>query len=1578
VTDDPKAHLDDLAQRIELASQKSDQQRVARLELERALAHEWADDPDTAAESFARAAKANPELLAAVREARRAALDLDERVEWLDRELDLDGRRRGELLVERARALEASGADGRVVVEAWQAARAALPEDDEVLIGLEAALLRSSEFEELTVHWTRLSRASVKDASLAASYQCARGRAFEARGDDAAAEEAYAEALVLEDVPGPAREGLRRSLLRRKSFGKLVALLVEDADRDPSARVRRLYEAARIAEMRLDDPSNAIALLTRARDAAPSYPALDARVIEELVRLLEEQGDVHAAAAARKDRIAFETEAPMRAVEERRLALELEAMNDLNGAVDALERARAIEPLDEVSLAMLDRLLATLGRDEDRVGLWIAEATRAPDGLRGARAYVRAASIAEDTLGRSDDALKMLRSAWATRPGDEDALDAQLRILARSTNEEEKARRAAAVDLLVRAADLTQDPALRIAHLEKAATILEEYDPARAAELYNRVLALSPTRRFAVVALQRVLHRAGDHAALAAMLEREAEQTSDPEHAATLRLRAAEVFHRDANNIERAVALLRRILDVRPDHEGALLALLACHEQTGRLDDAREALRKLLPLRWAEAVPQQLAIAELSRRVGDSEGVIAALREVLAAAPDHPIALRDLARVLRRERRWEEAAEATLAVDPVLAGELFEWRVGDDERAAAAYARANEPAAFNGLCRIAERRRDVPSLEKLYARDEFRLADLLLRTGGDPARAATLLGGHADDVDSVRTLYEACVRAGDEDSVFSALAAFAAKTTDPRAKHRAHVQRFRSKGAISDALAAKRLFPDDLRVRGFLADAAEGDERIAALEALTNDERDPSCRFLLHLRLAALLDEKRALPHALSALELDPASPTAAAMTISVATKLGDRAARLRGERVAAEIARDTATRTRHLLTGASLAREIEGQDAVATELIDAALAADPDSVEASTAATQHLIGRDPATLLSLLYRAAFATQKGERIVALAREAASLADALGEHDRAAALLGRARSFDPRNVGVLVDLGDVLRHQGAWAEAGRAYDEAIASGSETSHRELLARAHRAIAELAEGPFSDPLRAIVSLRAVIRLEPNDLDAQRRLAAVLGRQGQPLEADQILTAIAQNPQVEKHVRLATLDQLCELRLANKDKATAEQALRERVKLDPALRGESWTKLEEFHKQHMRADESLADTLNELVVDASADPSWLLELADIELRLGRERAAILHLRMASKMGPDDVRPLVALAGALLAIAENDEAAKVLHQLVQRDPTNAEVLAARERALLGSSAREEALVVSELRAWLGQVDDSGRFRSRRVHPNAPREGVLDDTTLVKSVLPRGAPHAVFNVLRVVARAVPKLSPPQPLSAYGLSSRDRLTSKSGHPLRLLVDRLCVALGLEKIEVYVHNANDGAVEIEPHDPPSLIVPSYLLSLAEMEVVFAVARALARFALGGYAIDKLGARGIAAAIAAAVAPLGGTLPVVDAEDIERRITKALDRHARKSLEPLAPNVKPFDPEALIRAVEQGAIRVAYLLSGDLGSALTNVRRRERIHVGELGREGTSTGDLIRFALGDESVALRKQLGITWASG
>jgi hypothetical protein len=100
----------------------------------------------------------------------------------------------------------------------------------------------------------------------------------------------------------------------------------------------------------------------------------------------------------------------------------------------------------------------------------------------------------------------------------------------------------------------------------------------------------------------------------------------------------------------------------------------------------------------------------------------------------------------------------------------------------------------------------------------------------------------------------------------------------------------------------------------------------------------------------------------------------------------------------------------------------------------------------------------------------------------------------------------------------------------------------------------------------------------------------------------------------------------------------------------------------------------------------------------------------------------------------------------------------------------------------------------------------------------------------------------------------------------------------------------------------------------------------------------------------------------------------EDLSRRIQKAVSRKARRQLEEVGSRVQAFDAPRFALAVDQAAIRAAYLLTGDLTSALDHLRRAEDVQ--DIGRAETSTGDLIRFALGNDAATLRRRLGTSIA--
>jgi len=56
------------------------------------------------------------------------------------------------------------------------------------------------------------------------------------------------------------------------------------------------------------------------------------------------------------------------------------------------------------------------------------------------------------------------------------------------------------------------------------------------------------------------------------------------------------------------------------------------------------------------------------------------------------------------------------------------------------------------------------------------------------------------------------------------------------------------------------------------------------------------------------------------------------------------------------------------------------------------------------------------------------------------------------------------------------------------------------------------------------------------------------------------------------------------------------------------------------------------------------------------------------------------------------------------------------------------------------------------------------------------------------------------------------LEAFGLSTRDRVTSRQDHPLRLLSERIARVLDVGEFELYVHRVRNRGVAVELSNPP----------------------------------------------------------------------------------------------------------------------------------------------------------------------
>ena len=453
--------------------------------------------------------------------------------------------------------------------------------------------------------WVHVERATVLDRRL---------------GQTEAARLSLERAAAFEPAPGPVRDALSRHLVRHDETGTLVESLSVEAEheRDDDRAARLLYTAARLVTDKLGAPSgvadpkgranvpgepDAAHLLTRASARAPRTSPTGRRILAELIRLLEISGAQEQAAEVRQKRLALFTSAggassEVIAHEHVRLSEVFDGLGRADQVAFHAERALALDPDDASTRDRLDRALQRLGKHEDRVRTWVGEANAMRPLPARIAALLRAADIAERHLRRPDEAVAHLRAGWAVDPGNAaifEALSALLAPPARDPDTDGRGVRSR-IELYAQAAQVATDNPRKVALLEKLVSIWEDElgQPTRAIEEIDKILALEPKRRTAILALGRNAQRAGDHKQLARALLAEADLTEDKALERRLLLRAAEVLDSRLNDRDRALLYVDRALRIDPADGDALRARFRVHEKAGRFEEARKTLLQII------------------------------------------------------------------------------------------------------------------------------------------------------------------------------------------------------------------------------------------------------------------------------------------------------------------------------------------------------------------------------------------------------------------------------------------------------------------------------------------------------------------------------------------------------------------------------------------------------------------------------------------------------------------------------------------------------------------------------------------------------------------------------------------------------------------------------------------------------------------------------------------------------------------------------------------------------------------------------------------------------------------------
>ncbi len=1617
---DTTSALSDARRRAEMAA-SGDRTGLARARVELAILLEVVKrDPAAALAEYRAAHAIAGSLLFAIAGARRLTplRPIGPALSLLEAELRLAGDPpfRALRLFELGRLLAAGGSAPERTCQAFRDLLALEPEHPGALRGLEVALFAMpratdtpAQLEAIAAHLEFMANAWGEEQKLAAWLQIERGGWLEKLGRSDTARAAFDAALAQSPGLGPVRDAVTRHFLVRRRIPALMQAWAEEAalEHDEARAARLLYAAARLASERLSQPITAIDLHERVITLADGSPVTRRAALRELARLYEAAGNTEAMVATEARLLALGRDAEQ-TFYHRRLA---RGFLKLGRFAEVVEHARAVLRVDPDDVGMRDQLddaLRALGQHEQRMTLFTAEASRVTVPAQRTELLLRSARIAEVDMRRPDLALISLRAAWSIDPSNTDVCDGIQRLLTPGTppvvaDPEDPSRVRARIDFYTEAAAAAPEQARKIAFLEKLAILWEDEvrNPEQALKAYAEILAVAPTHRGAILALQRCATRAKSPRELFRALVLEADQALDASLERALLLRAAETASERLNDADTALDLVGRVLSRNAGDPAALRAAYRIHERSGRHEEGLSQLRLLLS--HTRRGPSRYALqAEVARVLEDRlrrpQEALAAWREAAQMDPSNPTPRFEIRRILEnggdyssivddlaalapqattREERGELLLEAAEICDDRLddpertIGLLLQARgfVADEEevteRLERAYVRANRSGDLGNLL-------DTTSTQATDRR-KFALATVLA-DDRDLAKAGAVLGGLVDHPEygvAALRMVERTLRRTERWTELGAVLRKQAGTFETREARL---------GALLEVVALEQyggvvppegqpagldlvheLAPENLlyheavlRKSGLHDESVPMSSVTRSLGILAACSPDPHHAAGLQLAAALLLEAEanhdvQVLADALRryqiALDGWPECLTAARGAHRLAARLSDREAATAANLALGNLELDPAVRATRLTEAAKTLASSPSTQARAPELFCRALAEDPTAREPVDAIVGLVdAGFEPGRAVDVLRSALERTNAPEQAARLGAALASVATRhLKDPTVGLEALRRARRKAPGNVPNLLTLAEASAALGLHAEAAEAATSALGTSRDPTER------LRAAVLVAEAHAETP-------------------ASRELA-----RGEAVQAEKLAEEVPVDARASLLMRVASVYQKLD------DVERCEQTL-----IRAIVFGTGPTALGRLADLHAATSPdgavAYSRTLREVLSFAESRklpkrPEWLCALGRLEATaLGNPQAGLARLREAVTLAPARVETYEAILEVHGLLGSPQEAALEITSRLSELTTGAPkpeqlvgLLALVSRASRLAHKSVQAAVADDLAEFVGGATTgstaAGTARgskpggasesgvrsaiSRPLAPSTPTALCLTPGTIVSSVLSTEPYPLLLEVAAALSEVVPKLLRVD-AAALGLSTRERLAARAPHALRGLADRFARAFGDLRFDLFVEAASVASPRLLPGDPAAIVLPRGYAELTEAEQTAGLARLLTYVALEVPWIEELPADDIDGLLFGALQVgreswgQGQMSPRAEASaDAWRpRVQRAAGRKLKRTLEELATRVPAqADTQSWQFAVRMAGFRLAFVLTGNLGAALNHVLWRER---------------------------------------
>ena len=1548
--------------------------------------------------------------------------------------ISADPSHKAALIYAKGRVLEDSMGKEPEARAAYASALELAPANASVLKALERIDHRTSNWSGLEKVYGRVASSVELDPRHRAAIIIRRAHLLETRTcDSEMAVELYETALELDERAVGAYAALKRLHHGKARWRELIHVLEREAKHTEDREVRAMahYRVARLHSERLGNRDLAITSLERSVKEVPE----NRLALEELVELYRSAQRFDAMAAT-LDRMVQRVESPSERISlfYRLGELYEGPLDDEDSAIRWYEASLAAEPAYLPGLRALSKLYTRREAWDALIAMNLAEAEAIQDSLRKAGAFLRVAELFERHKGDPRTAIEHHARALSLDP----TLAASFKALVRLYTDSKQYREL--IELYERGIDGAENDAIRIAYLFRIGDIYIDNlrDPVQAMHSYRRILKIDANHLGSIHALQRAADQAGRTKDLVEALELEASKTREESRVIVLLHRAAELLDSELDDRDGALARLRRILEIDGSYQPALASAGRLYFRSGRWEDLYRTYEQELAI----AEPGRATVALLhtmgalaEEKLGRVEQAIECYRRASKADPKHGPSLEALARILSEGERWRDLiavlnTQLRGLVDPraraataYRIGRIYEERQSSLDKALAAYQRAIESKpdfrpALDGVARVRALQESWPGVVDDLAREASTAVDKALSIAA-LLRAGEVWSEHLQQPERAIASYEAVLEIDPENlaALFALESLYREKSAwnmlaDVYARQ---AQILRDDGARIAALrelariqisrgggidAALDTFAGILEVDPNDYHALVATERTAL--NVVDDEllsfvdarlvETPSDRSLLgahQTRLGESQERLGQLRVALAAYEtaLGHDSESLAAMygMIRVATTLDEPRALVFAKTRLAKVERDGKVAA-ELLTDIAKLRLQRLDDVEGTvHALEEAIERWPDHVAAAGLLDEILLSNGQAeTLIERLGQAAESARSDARASELwARVAELYAEHLDNLPGSIAVLRRSLRDRPDHSQSHLLLGDLFGRNTQWSESASEYRKVLAG---TTNAETTCLANRRLAICLAEHLDDLAGAREAMAKVLAIMPDDRDTLLLLTDYHAR-ARDVEAATEGARQLLRVSTSREDRIDAIIHLFRVELTLGRREQAREVLLNAVILEGpgGLASREYAGFVRNEADWERYEEALLKFLRQSEQEGSPVVPTYLAIAEVQAeRLGTIGRAISTLEQGLANVGESEALRVELARWLRIEGRLPEAIRAYQQLLQRHPASAPGWRGLFDSYSSAKRAQEATLTLAPLCILGEVSE---HEARVMHSSVPRAPVGNTGLLhpdnYRPLVDRSDHGAIAErLLAIIDYSLARLYPID-LEAYGVSSRDKITSRSNDPLRGLADRVAQIFAVPDFEMYMIRSQGTRISLDFGAAPALLIPASVLRLNETQQVFVLARALADVARGLHPLSKFKAQDLMLILAAAARAsnhnYGSTLADGGAlNELNRRIIKALPRKDRKACEDVAAayaSAPPIDFGAWVHDNVFAATRVASLVAGDLVLCVEVLRQEDPALAYLEGEDmvGTSEviADLMRYWCSDASLELRRRL-------